>query len=191
MKQCTDTCRREFLKTSLFGGLAAATAWGLASPVRAGESVPAGPASRVALTAGDDRAENVFDGLNAFGKEIAQAIGNRRVVIKPNNVAIDIPLSATHADCLEGILEFLKSIGKLENAVIAESAGPGRRRKAFANYGYPPLAAKYGVEAASIFDQQPSKTCSRLRPKGLPAARGADVAAACSTATTSSSPPPS
>ena len=90
-------------------------------------------------------------------KEIAQAIGDRRVVIKPNNVAIDVPLSATHADCLEGILEFLKSIGKLENAVIAESAGTGPTTEAFANYGYPPLAAKYGVELVD-FDEQESKT---------------------------------
>jgi hypothetical protein len=36
--------------------------------------------SRVALMAGDDRADNVFRGLKAFEKEIAQAIGNRRVV---------------------------------------------------------------------------------------------------------------
>jgi uncharacterized protein (DUF362 family) len=79
------------------------------------------------------------------------------VVIKPNNVAIDIPLSATHADCLEGILEFLKSIGKLENTVIAESAGTGPTIEAFANYGYPSVAAKYGVKLID-FDQQESKT---------------------------------
>ena len=157
MKKPATTCRREFLKTSLFGGLAAATAGCLASPAAAAESTPAGPASRVALTNGDDRAENVFRGLEAFRKEIAQAIGDRRVVIKPNNVAIDNQLSATHADCLEGILEFLKSIGKLEGAVIAESAATGPTMEGFANYGYPPLAAKYGVKPVD-FDQQESRT---------------------------------
>ncbi len=76
------------------------------------------------------------------------------MVIKPNNVAIDIQLSATHADCLEGILEFLKSIGKLDGAVIAESAAPGAALEGFANYGYPRLAAKYGVKLLDL-DQQP------------------------------------
>ena len=61
---------------------------------------------------GQDRADIAFQALKPFAREIAQAIGNRRVVIKPNNVAIDVPLCATHAGCLEGILEFLKSIDK-------------------------------------------------------------------------------
>ena len=63
---------------------------------------------------GDNRADMAFRGLKAFQNEIARAIGNRRVIIKPNNVAIDRPLCATHADTIEGILEFLKSIKRLE-----------------------------------------------------------------------------
>jgi uncharacterized protein (DUF362 family) len=110
--------------------------------------------SRVAVTAGNDRADNVFRGLTAFRQEIAQAIGDRRVVIKPNNVAIDVQLSATHAECLEGVLEFLKSIDKLRGAVIAESAGEGPTLEGFANYGYPRVAAKYGVKLVDL-DQEP------------------------------------
>ena len=101
-------------------------------------------ASRVALTAGEDHADIVFRGLKTFSREIGAAIGSRRVVVKPNNVAVDIPLSATHADCIEGIFEFLKSIGKLDQAVIAESAGNGPTPEGFANYGYDKLAKKYG-----------------------------------------------
>lgn len=143
------TSRRSFLKTSLLGGLAAATATRFPSLARAAET-SAQPSSRVALTAGNDRADNVFQGLRLFQKEIAQAIGNRRVVIKPNNVGIDVPLCATHADCLEAILEFLKSIGKLENAVIAESAANGPTLEGFDNYGYPRVAAKYGVKLLDL-----------------------------------------
>jgi uncharacterized protein (DUF362 family) len=145
--------RRAFLKASLAGGLIAGAAR-LSSVASAAEKNRDKAPSRVALTAGNDRAANTFQGLKAFQHEIASAIGNRRVVIKPNNVAIDIQLSATHADCLEGILEFLKSIGKLDGTVIAESAAPGATLEGFANYGYPRLAAKYGVKLLDL-DQQP------------------------------------
>jgi uncharacterized protein (DUF362 family) len=107
-------------------------------------------ASRVALTAGEDHADIVFRGLKTFRREIGAAIGSRRVVVKPNNVAVDIPLSATHADCIEGIFEFLKSIGKLDQAVIAESAGNGPTPEGFANYGYDRLAKKYGVKMVDL-----------------------------------------
>ncbi len=146
--------RRVFLATSLAGGLAAAG--GVRSPrtAAAADERPSRPKSRVALTTGQSRADIAFRGLTAFAEEIGRAIGDRRVVIKPNNVAIDVQLSATHADCLEGVLEFLKSIGKLQGAVIAESAANGPTLEGFANYGYPRVAAKYGVKLVDL-DQQP------------------------------------
>jgi len=146
--------RREFLKTSLFGGLAAVAAarW----PGRtwaADEPAAVKPTSRVALMAGEDHVDNTFRSLKAFEREISCAIGDRRVIIKPNNVNIEVPLCATPANCLEGILEFLKSIGKVENAVIAESAASGPTFEGFANYGYNKVADKYGVKLLDL-DQQ-------------------------------------
>ncbi len=132
------------------------TAGGLAHLAAAGRRADAAATSRVALTAGDDRADNVFRALEPFGRRIAQAVGDRLVVIKPNNVSIDIQLSATHADCLEGILEFLKSIGKADNAVIAESAANGPTMEGFANFGYTRLAAKYGIKLIDL-DQQETR----------------------------------
>jgi uncharacterized protein (DUF362 family) len=76
------------------------------------------------------------------------------VVIKPNNVDIATPLSATHAETLEAVLEFLKSIGKARNVVIAESAGTGPTMEGFSNYGYPRVAAKYGAKLVDI-DRSP------------------------------------
>lgn len=90
--------RRAFLKTSLFSALTASTSsvWCAAKEELA---LSAGPMStRVALTAGDDRAYNVFRGLQPFKKEIQRAIGQRRVVIKPNFVSTEKQLAATHAD---------------------------------------------------------------------------------------------
>ena len=158
---CCEFSRRNFLKTSLLGGVAAVA--GPALAVGADKPTPVTPPtvavpyerrSRVSLTAGDDRTDNVFRGLGEFRDEVARAIGTRPVVLKPNNVAIDMPLCATHAGCLEGILEFLKSIGKLGQTVIAESAANGPTLDGFANYGYDRVAAKYGVKMLDL-DQQP------------------------------------
>ena len=148
--QTTALNRRFFLKGSLAGGLAAMTSARLPGLAAAAAAVAAKPTARVALTAGDDRADNSFRGLQHFRDEIARAIGDRPVVIKPNNVSVDSQLCATHADCIEGILEFLKSVGKVGNTVIAESAGSGPTPEGFSNYGYTRLAAKFGVKLVDL-----------------------------------------
>lgn len=110
--------------------------------------------AQVALTSGDNRADLAFRALQPFSKQLAQAIGDRRVVLKPNNVQIDIPLTSTHVDTLEGILEFLKSIDKLGNVIIAESAAGGPTFDGFNNYGYYRLITKYPVKLVDL-DQEP------------------------------------
>lgn len=156
--------RRDFIRASLLGGLAAVGASRLAAPVHAADDSPLKTTSRVSLFHGDDRADIAFRALKVQQEAIRRAIGNRRVVIKPNNVAIDKQLAATHAGCLEGILEFLKSIGKLEGTVIAESAANGPTLDGFENYHYTDLARKYPVklvdldaeevERIHVFDEQ-------------------------------------
>jgi uncharacterized protein (DUF362 family) len=144
--------RRNFLKTSVMGGLAATCINPFDS--LASFSKQDQLSSRVALTTGDNRADLVFRALQPFSKEIAHAIGRKRVVLKPNNVQIDIPLTSTHVDTLEGVLEFLKSIGKLGNVIIAESAAGGPTFDGFHNYGYYSLLSKYPVKMVDL-DQEP------------------------------------
>lgn len=144
--------RRNFIRSSVLGG--AALAWfpalaGFSSPLNQGTGGPV-----VALTSGEHRADLAFRALQPFAKQIKQAIGNRRVVLKPNNVLIDHPLCATHVDTLEGILEFLKSISKLGNVVIAESAANGSTLEGFDNYGYYRLVSRYPVKLVDL-DQEP------------------------------------
>jgi uncharacterized protein (DUF362 family) len=145
--------RRSFLKASLLGGVALAMPWG-AGRTLAAEAEPAAAAatltSRVAVTAGEDRADLAFQGLKAFSKQIATAIGDKRVILKPNNVVTDNPLAASDAKNLEGILEFLKSIGKDKNVVIAESTAGRSTLEGFANYGYDKVAAKYGAQLMDL-----------------------------------------
>ncbi len=143
--------RRNFLRTSLMGGLAVA----YSSQIKAFSSlnVPESDLARVALTTGSNRADLAFRALQPFSKEIQQSIGNRLVVLKPNNVSINSQLAATHADTLEGILEFLKSINKLSSVVIAESAAGGPTFEGFSNFGYNRLADKYHVKLVDL-DQE-------------------------------------
>ena len=147
------TSRRSFLKTSVAGGAAAAAALRLpsawAADATSAPAAKAGTTSRVALAAGDDRANIAFKSLEPFKKEIAAAIGNKRVILKPNNVIVNVPLCASHADNLEGILEFLQSIGK-KNVVIAESPANGSCMESFFNYGYNKFVDKYGVKLVNL-----------------------------------------
>jgi uncharacterized protein (DUF362 family) len=170
--------RRRFLQTSLFGGLSLATGFTTSARPTTSTAPPATkPPSQVALTTGTDRADLVFRALKQFSDEVARGIGSRQVVIKPNNVSIDVPLCATHADTLRGVLEFLKSIGKLDNTVIAESAASGPTLDGFANYGYGRFVGEYGVklmdldqdelELVQVFDEKdfrphPMRTCRTL-----------------------------
>lgn len=142
--------RRDFIRTSAIGGLAATCLKPTDVFAKAADSF----SSSVTLTTGDNRADMAFRALKPFSKEIAQSIGKRRIVLKPNNVNINVPLASTHVDTLEGILEFLKSIGKTENVIIAESAANGPTLDGFKNFGYFRLADKYGVKLVDL-DQQP------------------------------------
>ncbi|MGA2866747.1 MAG: DUF362 domain-containing protein [Verrucomicrobiota bacterium] len=150
----SQTTRRHFLRASLLGGAGAlCVPWALRRALAAGPDTATGRViSRVALTAGDDRADLAFKGLQAFKQSIAAAIGNKRVIIKPNNVAINNQLAASHAENLGGILEFLQSIGK-RDAAIAESAADGPTLEGFANYGYNKVAEKYGARLLDL-DQE-------------------------------------
>jgi len=156
--------RRDFLKTGLATGAGAlfAARLGRAAEPTATPAIPAAPQppaaataapSKVALTHGDNRSDNIFRAMTSLSKEIADTIGNRRVVIKPNNVSPEIQLASSHADALAGILEFLKSIGKLGNAIIAESA-MGSTMQSFENFGYTKVAEKYKVKLVDL-DKEP------------------------------------
>lgn len=140
--------RRNFIRTSVLGGVAA-TFINPANVFATFEDQKISSAS-VALTSGVNRADLAFRALEPFAKQISRSIGNKRVVLKPNNVSIDIPLSSTHVDTLEGILEFLKAIKKLDNVIIAESAANGPTLEGFDNYGYFRLMNKYGAKLVDL-----------------------------------------
>ena len=153
--------RRSFLKTSVIAGAATSFIgpFDIFNPtLEQQSSMPS-----VSITTGDSRADLAFRALQPYSKQIKQAIGNKRVVLKPNNVSTEVPLCATHTETMEGILEFLKSIKKLDNVIIAESAANAPTFEGFSNYGYFSLEKKYpvkfvdldseGSEVLYVFDQ--------------------------------------
>jgi len=147
--------RRNFLRTSLIGGVALTCVkpFNTLAVLRRPEQFSAS----AAITSGDNRADLAFRALKPYSEQIARSIGDRRVVLKPNNVSINIPLCATHVDTLEGILEFLKSIKKDKNVIIAESAAGGATFDGYSNYGYYSLVSKYPVKMVDL-DQEPYQT---------------------------------
>jgi uncharacterized protein (DUF362 family) len=144
--------RRSFLRTSLIGGVAATIIKPYDTLACFGQEKQF--SSSVSVTAGDNRSDMVFRALKPFSEEIARAIGNRRIVLKPNNVSIKEQLSSTHVDTLEGILEFLKSINKTDNVIIAESAAGGPTFDGYSNFGYYRLVSAYNVKMVDL-DQEP------------------------------------
>jgi uncharacterized protein (DUF362 family) len=154
----TSTCRRDFLKTTLAGGVAAVIADRLIRSAQAAAPVmpTANGRPKVALTTGDQRTDNIVRALKSLEKDIAAAIGKRRVVIKPNLVTANVPLACSHADAIAGILDFLKGIDKLEGTIIAESSA-SNTQQGFQFNGYPRLADKYKVQLVDL-DQQPYQT---------------------------------
>jgi len=93
--------RRSFLRTTVMGGVAATLidSYNTITSLGVQEQMPAS----AAITTGDSRVDLAFRALHPFAKQIRQFIGNRRVVLKPNDVSINVPLCATHVDTLEGM----------------------------------------------------------------------------------------
>ncbi|MDP4223356.1 MAG: DUF362 domain-containing protein [Bacteroidota bacterium] len=140
--------RRSFIKTSFTAGVAVS----FVNPAVSFANIKndTGEASTVSITTGEDRADMVFRALKPFSEQIKKSIGSKRVVLKPNNVLIYVPLACTHVDTLEGILEFLKSINKINNVIIAESPASGPAFEGFENYGYYKLLSAYPVKLVNL-----------------------------------------
>jgi uncharacterized protein (DUF362 family) len=144
----TLTTRRDFLKKSIAGGLGIAAGWRTAT---LGGTAYADNqyTATVAIAKGIDRADNAFRAMQMFKKQIAAAIGTKRVVIKVNFVWYPPALSCTNAAHVEGILEFLKSIGR-RDVVIAESSATGSTWGGYDYNGYYYLTKRYPVKLMDL-----------------------------------------
>jgi uncharacterized protein (DUF362 family) len=138
--------RRGFLNRTL-QGLAAGVLLG-------GAARGATPSTRVALSHGESRAENVYEALKRIEQDVRKGLaGKRTVLIKPNMVMVNRQLTSTHVDCMEGILEFLRPLVKGE-ILVAESSANGPAEEGYDNYGYTRLKDKYRVRFMNL-DTEP------------------------------------
>jgi len=143
------TTRRNFLKKSIAGGLGLAAGWRTASLGGMAHADDVDYTATVGITKGDDRADNAFRALQMFKKEIAAAIDNKRIIVKPNFVYYSTLLSCTHVSWVEGVLEFLKSIGKT-NIIIAESSAAGSAMAGYDLNNYWSLTKRYPVKLTDL-----------------------------------------
>ncbi|MDX2110845.1 MAG: DUF362 domain-containing protein [Verrucomicrobiota bacterium] len=152
--QVPSISRRKFIHHSMLGAAALA-----ALPLLERQRLlgaPVTPASKVALTHGGDQADNIYKALQYFRGPIARSIQGRRVIIKPNCVMDQdqptwhangayVERSNTNVKVLEGILEFLKSIG-IDQVTIAESCAYCNTFTPMETLGYFNLAKRYKVK---------------------------------------------
>ncbi|MHC4800304.1 MAG: DUF362 domain-containing protein [Planctomycetota bacterium] len=142
--------RRDFLSGSactLLGGWAA-----LNLPTALYAKSVAATKSRLALTTGNSRPQNVFKALKMIEDQVKKGLLNKkRIILKPNIVSPGKQLAATHVDCLEAVIEFLKPLTKKE-IIIAESSAGAPTEEGFSNYGYYKLADKYKVKLFDLDD---------------------------------------
>jgi len=145
------TTRRDFLGKSIVtgvgiaAGLRAATFGGVAKAAYDPTTITA----TVGITKGPDRSDNAFRAMQLFKNQIATAIGTKRVVIKPNFVWWSDAYACTRVEHIDGILEFLKSIGK-RDVVIAESSAQGDIMAGYDAKGYLNLTKKYSVKLMDL-----------------------------------------
>jgi len=144
--------RRSFIKTSATGGLSLGFIG--AGDVLFPRTHDLNSGTKVSLTTGTDRADMVFRALLPFSNQIKREAGDRRIILKVNNVLIYVPLACTHLETLQGILEFLRSINKHHNVIIAESSASDSTLNGFENYGYNRLLSQYPVRLVDLDNEK-------------------------------------
>lgn len=88
-----------------------------------------------ALIKGEDRRQNILTALKQIDKEIVPKLrGKKSVVIKPNMVSTQRQLAATHADSLNGILDYLAD--RYKGPVYIAEASAGYSTEGYANFKY-------------------------------------------------------
>ena len=145
--------RRDFLGKTIVAGV------GMAAGLRAmnfgglAKAAPLTTRSQVAVTQGADHVDNIFRAMEALKSQIAAKIGNRPVLIKTNHVSGGgTPLADTPCECVEGILQFLKSIGKTD-VTVAEGSIGNPPLLAFQKMGFYNLVKKYPVRFKSLSEE--------------------------------------
>lgn len=165
---CPMTTRRTFLRSTIAAGIGGLALPGAARILAADEAAGARPKTRVAVTRGEDHADNIYQALKRIEPEIRHGLaGKKHVLIKPNFVSIDVQIAATHAESIRGILTFLKEVRPGE-VLVGESSATGTAEEGYSNFRYYDLRKDYDVRFLNL-DREGSEvvwvTDGRFHPK--------------------------
>ena len=100
----------------------------------------------VALVKGDERRQNILKTLELIEDQINLG---ERIVVKPNMVSVTKPLSGTHAEALDAVLEFIRQRTD-RDVVVAEGSAYAESMKGFAIYGLDKVAKRYGAKLVEL-----------------------------------------
>jgi uncharacterized protein (DUF362 family) len=105
----------------------------------------------VSLVKGDNRREIIYQSMMNLKYEIIEAIGNKKVLIKPNLVVYGSPGCETHPDAVRGVVDFVRKYAKSEIIVGESTASRDKTTMdCFEGYGYFPLRDEYGIKLVDL-----------------------------------------
>ncbi len=156
--------RRDFLKNMGLGlaGAAGATTLGAkpSLPADSQAEKPAhhfgagqlykkpAPPARVSLVKGNDRRDIVYRSLKMIEDDVLASIQDKTILLKPNVVLMDNPLSVTHTDAVRAVLDFLTPHYKKQ--IIIGEAGHHNTMDGYKNNGYFQLEKEYNVKIVNL-----------------------------------------
>jgi len=111
------------------------------------------PTAKVALVKGNDRRQITYQALKKIEDQIFPAIGNKKILIKPNFVVTNRQLAATHVDAVRGILDFLTPHHKRQIIIGESTTSKEGTFDGYKNYGYLPLEKEYNVKLVDLNKQ--------------------------------------
>ncbi len=145
----TGLSRRYFLDTAIGAGLAARAA---AQEKKVLEPVvPNDRQATVSIAHGENRRRIVCESLEAIDEQIRPALKRKKyVIIKPNLVSTVNQLAATHADALNGILDYVKP--RFKGPVIIAESSAGDTMHGFENFRYQQVVNEHRDRKVSLLD---------------------------------------
>jgi uncharacterized protein (DUF362 family) len=109
------------------------------------------PRSTVSLVKGENRRRNITEALTAIDEQIRPVLKTKKyVAIKVNYVSVTNQLAASHADAINGILDYLEPRFKGPVQIVESSAGD--TMVGFENFGYTRVKAERRSQKVDLID---------------------------------------
>jgi uncharacterized protein (DUF362 family) len=109
--------------------------------------------AKVCLVKGNDRRDIIYQALKKIEDDVFASIGDKKILIKPNFVATNRQLAATHVDVMRGILDFLTPHHKKQIIVGESTCSREGTFSGYKNYGYLALEKEYNVKLIDLNKQ--------------------------------------